>query len=454
VKNTFRAAATSLVLILVVALAARLFFAWDQQRKIPTAVLGVVPFQQETGNIAYALAQGRGFASVFRGDTGPTAWLAPVYPFLVAATFKLFGAFTVRSFFACVSLNALFSAAVCVPIFYAGKRVARLGVAAAAAWLWALFPNAIMFPFEWIWDTSLSALLASTILWATLAVAESRSLRAWPAYGLLWGFTLMTNPALGSLLPFLLVWAMYRARSLGTLRVSRPLLAAAVIILCCAPWAVRNYVVFHRFIPLRSNFPFELWLGNNDVYDFQTPNTRTRITQFEEVRRYTQLGEIPFMQEKWEQATHFMLSHPQLELHLIADRFVATWTGLASPFRSFLDTDSWLARAILLCNVLAAGGALFGIIVLWRGRSPFLFPLAAFPVVFPLLYYLTHTSLRYRHPIDPVLLLLLAIAAHAALSLLRPAAPPSPILTAEASPAKNAFRSVTRSAPARFSLFP
>jgi hypothetical protein len=41
-------------------------------------------------------------------------------------------------------------------------------------------------------------------------------------------------------------------------------------------------------------------------------------------------------------------------------------------------------------------------------------PLAAYPVVFPLLYYLTHTSLRYRHPIDPVVLLLTAITVAAA----------------------------------------
>ena len=110
---------------------------------------------------------------MFRMDTGPTAWLAPIYPLLVAGIFKIFGIFTTRAFFAAVFLNILFSSAACVPIYFAGKRVGGLGVASMAAWLWALFPNAIMMPFEWIWDTSLSALLAATILWATLALAES-----------------------------------------------------------------------------------------------------------------------------------------------------------------------------------------------------------------------------------------------------------------------------------------
>lgn len=38
------------------------------------------------------------------------------------------------------------------------------------------------------------------------------------------------------------------------------------------------------------------------------------------------------------------------------------------------------------------------------------FAVAAFPVVFLFLYYVTHTSLRYRHPIDPAVLLLTAVA--------------------------------------------
>src|SRR6266478_7354062 len=60
------------------------------------------------------------------------------------------------------------------------------------------------------------------------------------------------------------------------------------------------------------------------------------------------------------------------------------------------------------------------IVFLVRRRSEYTFPLAAYPVVFPFLYYITHTSLRYRHPIDPVALLLTAIAAQALWCIVRP----------------------------------
>jgi len=431
VKKVIRTAATSLAFIVLVAMAARITFAWDQARKMPPGVLGIVPFQQETGNIAYSLAQGKGFSALFRMDTGPTAWLAPVYPLLVAGIFKIFGSLTARAFFAAVFLNILFSSAACVPVFFAGKRVGGLGVASAAAWLWALFPSAIMMPFEWIWDTSLSALLAATILWATLALAESDRVADWCAYGLLGGFALMTNPALGALLPFLLVWLAcpgrlacvggqaYRGSGESRQRRKRVALAAGVAILCCVPWTIRNYAAFHRFIPLRSNLPFELWLGNNDIFDEHARNGRKLITRTEETRRYAQLGETAYIQEKWQIATSFMASHPGLELRLAERKFAAFWTGMEAPRKTFRETDSTLIRGILLCSFLTAIGAFFGIVALWRKRSTMTFPVAVFPVIFPCLYYVTHADLRYRHPIDPMLCLLTAIAVASAREIAR-----------------------------------
>ena len=412
-----RAAATSLALIVVVAMATRIAFAWNQSLKIPQGVLAVVPFQQETGNIAYSLAQGRGFGNVFRIETGPTAWLAPVYPFLLAAIFKLFGIFAARAFFAAVALNIVCSSAACIPIFFAAKRIAGPAVAGGAAWLWAFFPNAVMMPFEWIWDTSLSALLAATILWATLALAASDRSRDWCAYGLLWGFALMTNPSLGALMPFLFAWLVYRRHVEGRFRWRLVATAAFLAILCCLPWTIRNYTAFHQFIPLRSNFPFELWLGNNDIFDEHAVNGRTSITRMEEVRTYTQLGETVYMQQKWRIATQFIASRPALELRLTARKFSSFWTGSDAPLGKFRETHSALIRLILLSNFIIAIGALFGILSLLHKHSPMTFALAVFPLVFPCLYYLTHADLRYRHPIDPILCLLTAIAVASAFNL-------------------------------------
>lgn len=423
---------------------ARALFAWQEARHIPANVLATVPFAQEAGNIAQALAQGRGFSDLYRQPTGPTAWLAPVYPSLLAGIFRIFGIFTLGAFWAAAALNIGASAAACLPLFFAGKRIGGLGLGAGAAWLWAVFPNGVIIPFEWIWATSLAALLAATLFWATLALDRSRRRRDWAGYGLLWGLALLTTPELGSLLPFLLAWLVWRGERApaaevpshqnekdagGTPpprgaaaftssrgpkamagRIAGPALAIALIAIVCTPWTARNYLRFHRLVPLRSDFPFELWIGNNEVLNPRGRNPMAEITAYAQIREYRQRGETAFLDRKWREAIKFIRSHKRLELWLTERRATAFWMGAADPLAAFRDTDSLLIRFLLLANGLAALGALAGIVVLaWR-RSPCAFPAAAFPVVYPCVFYLTHASLRYRDPIDPILLLLAAAA--------------------------------------------
>src|SRR5262249_39796890 len=246
-----------------------------------------------------------------------------------------------------VIFNAICSAAACIPLYYVGKRVAGLASGALAAWLWALFPSAVMMPFEWIWDTSLTAFLAAALVWATLELAgrDPQRLIDWLWYGLFWGFALMVNPSLGSLLPFFLGWVAYRARKRIPVApesharpiswLGKPALALGVVILCCVPWTVRNYVVFHRFVPLRSNFPLELYIGNNENYDDKRPRWPPPITKERETVRYFRMGETAFMDEEMRKAKLFIRAHPRIAAELFGERFVAFWAGIANPVQVF-----------------------------------------------------------------------------------------------------------------------
>ena len=397
----------SIVFITLMAMTLRTAYFIHQARLIPSEVLATVSFQNEVGNVAAALADGRGFCCLFRQPTGPTAWLAPVYPLLLAVLFKLFGTLTLASFCAAVLLNGTFSSLACIPVGYAGQRIGGPVVAALAAWIWAVFPSGIVMPFEWIWDTSLSALLGAALLWATLRLEDSPSYRQASLYGLLWGVSLLTNPALGSLLPFLFGWIFFRHVSAKTLRASPLLLALGVSILVCTPWTLRNYVRFHRFIPLRSNFVYEFWSGNNEIFD-EHSRAINRITRYEEVHLYSQDGETEFLHEKWLKAVNFVRSHPGLYLELFGRRVVATWLGTETPWRDFSRTDSLLVRFVFLWNAVVFLGTVVGLARLRLSRNPYFFPLAVFPLVFPVTFYIAHTTLRHRHPSDPVIALILA----------------------------------------------
>ncbi len=413
--------ATSLTFIVLAALAIRAAYAWDYQAHLPHRALSAIPFLFESGNIAHSLATGGGFASPFRIDTGPTAWMTPVYPYLLAAVMKIFGPYTFASWVAAVAMNICFSSLVCVPLYFAAKRIGGsqygAGLAAGAAWLWAVFPNAIQMTYQSLWDTSLSALTATTIFWATLRLAESRTLRAWVLYGLLWGFALMTNASLLSLLPFLLVWAAARD---SQPRASRVAAAALVIVLCSIPWTIRNWRTFHAFIPLRSVLGLQLWCGNNPDAKVVWLGDNHPIHDQTERDKYVEMGEVPYMREKERNAIRYILTHPAREAHLIAGRFVMIWSaGTPAPVSDFIRSKSLWFRYVLLFNTVVAFGTLAGLIILFVQRSPYAIPAAVYPVIFPWAYYLTLALPRYRHPIEPVLILLTAICIHAALRRLR-----------------------------------
>lgn len=408
-SKSFGAIFTSLSLIVVVALLVRVFAAWHYERQFPRQALRIIPFLFESGNIAHSIATGHGFSSPFRVDTGPTAWTTPVYPLLLGGIMRWFGPYSFASYVAAVGVNILFSALVSVPLFFAGRRLGGVRVAAASAWLWAVFPNAILLTYESLWETSLSALLGATILWATLRVRDSRTRRAWAAYGLLWGLVLMTNAALVSLLPFLLWWAWRgapakRPRPAGK---SAPLVALGIALLCCVPWTVRNYAVFHSFVPLRSILGLQLWVGNNPDARVIWLGEHHPIHDSAERRHYVEIGEIAYMREKEHAALGYMLTHPRHEAELIAGRFVAFWAGgTPSPVADFWKSRSTWFRYVLIFNLAISLGALAGLVRLARERSVYFLPVAVFPLIFPWAYYLTLSLPRYRHPIDPVLVLL------------------------------------------------
>src|ERR1700678_3113923 len=113
----------SLWLIVFVARAVRLYFLYSFQKEHPRQAVSVIPFLFEVGNIAHSIATGHGFSSPFRVDTGPTAWMTPLFPTLLAGIFRIFGSYTFHAWAATVLLNISCCTLACIPIYFAGKRI-------------------------------------------------------------------------------------------------------------------------------------------------------------------------------------------------------------------------------------------------------------------------------------------------------------------------------------------
>ena len=285
-------------------------------------------FGFEMGRIGRSLALGQGFSSPFSGNTGPTAWEPPLYPFLIAGIFKVFGVYTQASALVLLSINSVFSALTCIPIFLIAKRCFGERVAVWSSWTWALLPPVIFWSTRYVWETSLAALLLAVIFWLALLLKEKDRLGSWLAFGLLWGIAALTNTSSLSFLPASGLWAWYRRAKLGKRSLVGVLVASLGFALCIAPWSVRNYVTFGRFVFIRSNFGAELRLGNGPGANGMWMDYLHATKNAQQMQLYRQMGELAYVAERKRQAVAFIREDYARFIGLCLKRFVYFWAGV------------------------------------------------------------------------------------------------------------------------------
>jgi len=284
-----------------------------------------------------------------------------------------------------------------------GKALGR-----AAAWVWVVLPMSVFFSTVWVWDTALTALMLALVVAATLKIRGSESMRSWIGYGALWALAAMVNPGVVSTLPALALWAGWPLRvRLGA--ATRLVLASSLIFLAAvAPWTIRNYVVFHKIIPFRSNFGLEFWLGNNPgVSDSWSPWLHPNDDPAE-AAQYARMTEIPYMAEKQRAAIQFIRTHPLDTLNFTLHRFASYWLGMDESPWDVVNQVSLQLKLIVLGECLFPLLSLLGVLFAYREQNGAAVPLGLVMLLFPIVFYITHasTSARYRHPMEPVMLIL------------------------------------------------
>jgi len=358
-------------------------------------------FGWEMGRIGASLASGHGFSSPFGPPTGPTAWEPPLYPYLMAGVFQVFGIYTKASAFVLLTLNSLFSALTCIPIFLIARRTFSEKAAVGAAWAWALLPNVIFWCTRAVWETSLSALLLATVFWLALTLEERDGWLPWVEFGLLWGLTALSGPSLLSFLPAAGLWGWYRRAKRGKRSLAGVVLASAVFLACIAPWLIRNYRTFGRFIFIRDNFGAELRLGNGNGADGTWMEYVHPTQDRYALRQYQSMGELAYIAMRKHQALEYIeADHGRFAL-LSLKRFVYFWAGAPKatqpPWVNEVKNSLFLASSVLMFWGL--GRAL-------RQRRPGAWLFFWLVLLYPAIYYLVYTIPRYRHAIEPEMTIL------------------------------------------------
>ena len=389
-------------------------------------------FGWEMGRIARSLATGYGYADPFNGHTGPTAWTPPIYPLLLAAVFKVFGVYTLKSAWIILAINSVFSAATAPAVYQiAWRTFGRAGegmkIALWSGWLWALYPAAMQYAVRWVWDMSLTAFLFAWVMVLALQLREHSSfpqrrfadagenrnsrvspprvLRIWLLFGTLWGLIALSNSSLVAFLPVCVLWIIWHSESLAS-DLCRVALSAACFAVVISPWVIRNATAFHAFVPLRSNFGAELYESaqlENEGYPWVASLAVSQADP--ELQRYKRLGELAYCRQQGERAWAIIRTHRGIFVEHVFKRIYFFWVSVPHPTENGLrgvlnETGREMSYAFLSLS------GLLGLALALRRRvdAAWLFFWAF--VIVPLLYYVITVQARFRHPLEPLICVL------------------------------------------------
>jgi len=357
-----------------------------------------VPIRGEMERVAISWASTGQLANPYSTPTGPTAHVSPLYPVLLGSIYKLFGTgaggHLAQAVFACV-ISAARCAMLLLLAFLFGLGL-RTGLIAGVFGMFYI--TAFNTELRGSWEAPLAGLflMVLTLLAMRFSNAPVFGLRTAVAYGVFCGVGVLLSPTLAPPMAAFLAGTVPMGkrdwkRFAAWLSV---LLGGAFLIL--VPWLVRNQLVMGSPV-LRSNFGLELSLAYNEharagAFDSDITDTHPILNPAIS-RHVAQVGELSFNRERETQAWTWIRHHPAATFRLFSEHVLYFWFP---PARNAL-----LKVALGIITVTSIGGFLqlrsrnrhasFLIVLIWMS--------------FPLIYYVTYWSSRYRYPIEWTLVL-------------------------------------------------
>ena len=358
-------------------------------------------FGFEMGRIGRSIALGQGFSNPYGGHTGPSAWEPPLYPYLIGGVFKIFGIYTYASAWVLLSINCLLAALTTIPVYLIAHRTFDTRVAIWSARAWALNPYVWYWSIHWIWDTTFTPLLLALIFLVALELQQWPGWRGWILFGALFGVGALANPTMLAFLPFCGLWVWRQRFRRGLPSRAGVVLSSFVFFLVLSPWLVRNYEVFGRFVFIRDDFGLQFRLGNNKLADGMLIATLQPNLNKLELEKFERLGEIAYEADCRRLAFEWIQSHAGRFAIISLKRFFYYWNGVPRPTGS---TTPWDFRSslFLASSVLA----IWGLVRALRQKRPGAWLFAGLVLTYPTVYYFVYPHARYRHPIEPELVIL------------------------------------------------
>ena len=219
----------------------------------------------------------------------------------------------------------------------------------------------------------------------------------WLLLGIILGLTGLLRQTILLWVPFLYGWLAWRLGRSSLIQTLKGLaLSTVVVVLVILPWTVRNYLVYHAFLPLNSNVGYAFYSANHPYHgvhfdqDYAAPLPEDLMGKG--------MNEAQWNNVLTKRGLQFILDDPRRYILLSLDR-------VRVFFNFWFSADSSLSSNLM--RVLSFGlylplfvAGLYLSRHEWRRCSL----IYLFVIVFSGLHIMTWASNRYRLPVDAALM--------------------------------------------------
>ena len=352
----------------------------------------------------------------------PTAHWSFLYTFYLAAVYALFGVHPLAARLIQATLVGILQPLLAYAI---GQQVFKRSVGLIAAGLTAVYAYFIYYAATLMTEPFYIVTILLSLYFAILYVEHGkkgapergRDLLLGTLLGLSLGATVLFRQIFLLFLPFLFVWALWSRRKQAGKASLLPLaISVSIVLVAVLPFTFYNYARFHRFVLLNSNAGYAFFFGNHPIYGSKfvpiLPNESGGYVALIPKELYG-MDEAALDQELLRRGLNFVRDDPKRYILLSVSRIPVYFMFWPSQDSGLVSNLARITSFGLLWPFM-----LYGVVLSFRVRpwsvsrligAP-AFLLQMFLVIYTAIHVLTWTLIRYRIPVDAVLVIFAGLA--------------------------------------------
>lgn len=330
---------------------------------------------------------------IYRNLDEPTVFIMPGLPYAVAFFVNIFGKFGGITAFRI--FQALLQALSMCLVFLIGRKVFNSKAALLACFLDSLY-IAEYYTNTVILTEILFKFFLLLLIYLSIYAIEEKKLVYYTLGGVIWGLACLVRPTIAAYpIVILIMWIIKKYPLKDMVKFTTCTVLAFSIVM--SPWWIRNYMVFHRFIPLTLSSGNPFLQGTYVNYDqkvdytpYKTGNTEIETNQNELncglYRLKTYASKEPLKYAYW----------------YTIGKTIKLWEA---PFywKEILGVTTAEATSFHMLIVVLG---ITGVILLFNKRNKNFLILFITVVFFNLIYVPYLTMSRYSYPIMPILIII------------------------------------------------